>query len=138
MKEKEHYARYEGKTSLFNTEMIGEIWIPGKELRAPCATTLWKYDRVKGRLRSRDYKPRREEFDGTIHIDGYYVKCGWRKYLEDRIGRELTRREWKRVRNRVIWAVATEDKTVLDFEITERAQLHPAHTSVLKGKEWAW
>jgi len=120
IKKKEHYTRYEGKTSLFNTERIGEIWIPGKEPRAPCATTLWRYDQVKGRIALERLQTEEVGFDGTIHIDGYYVKCGWRKYLEDRIGRDLTRREWRHMRNKVIWVVATEDKIVLDFEITCR------------------
>jgi hypothetical protein len=120
MKEKEYYTRYEGKTSLFNTERVGEIWIQGGEPRAPCPTTLWKYDQIMGRIALEKLQTEEIEFDGTIHIDGYYVKCGWRKYLEDKIGRELTRREWRHMRNKVIWVVATEDKIVLDFEITGR------------------
>jgi len=34
------------------------------------------------------------------------------------LGKELTNREWKRLRYKVIYVVATEDKVVLDFQIT--------------------
>jgi len=120
LKEKEHYTRYEGKTSLWNAMKIGEHWILGGEPRAPCPTTLWRYDQVRGRIALERLQSEEVKFNGTLHIDGYYIKCGWRKYLEDRIGRDLTRREWRHMRNKVIWVVATEDKIVLDFEITCR------------------
>ena len=49
------------------------------------------------------------------------VKSGWKNYIESQLGRELTKKEWKRLRNKVIYVVATEDKVVLDFQITNHA-----------------
>ena len=49
-----------------------------------------------------------------------YVRFGWRKHLEAKLGKNLSRREWRHLRNKVIWVVATEDKVVVDFEITDR------------------
>lgn len=120
IKEKEHYTRYEGKTSLWNARRIGEHWIPAKEPRAPCATTLWRYDQKRGEAALEELQTEEVDFRGTIHIDGYYIKCGWRRYFEEQLGRELNRREWRHMRNKVIWVIATEDKVILDFEITER------------------
>jgi len=57
-------------------------------------------------------------FNGVLHIDGHWVKTRWRKYIEAQLGKELTNKEWKRLRYKVIYVVATEDKVVLDFQIT--------------------
>ena len=46
------------------------------------------------------------------------VKSGWRKYIECQLGKKLTNREWKKLRYKSIYVVATEDKVVLDFMIT--------------------
>ncbi len=51
-------------------------------------------------------------------MDGYWVKAGWRIFIESQLGRKLTNREWKKLRYHVIYVVATEEKVVLDFEIT--------------------
>jgi hypothetical protein len=75
---------------------------------------------MRGRIALEEIRTEEIDFSGTIHIDGYYIKCGWRKYFEEQLGRELNRREWRHIRNKVIWVVATEDKVILDFEITER------------------
>ena len=50
LKDKEYYTRNGGKTSLWNTKGIGEIWIQGEEPRAPCPATLWSSDQLKGRV----------------------------------------------------------------------------------------
>jgi hypothetical protein len=74
------------------------------------------------------------KFDGTLHIDGYYIKTGWKKFLEKQLGKELDRKKWRYLRNKVIWTVSTEEKVILDFEITDREpsyfQLIPLLTRV--------
>ena len=47
-----------------------------------------------------------------------YIRFGWRTYLEAKLGRNLSRREWRHLRNKGV--VATEDKVVVDVEITDR------------------
>jgi hypothetical protein len=117
-KDKEYYTRNMGKTSLWNAKGIGEIWIQGEEPRAPCPATLWRYDQLKGKVALEKLRTEEVNFNGTLHLDGYYIKCGWRKYLEEKLGRELRRREWRRLRNKVIWVCSTEEKVILDFELT--------------------
>ena len=41
------------------------------------------------------------------------------------LGRKLTKREWKKLRYKVIYVVATEDKVVLDFQIPNIMQSYP-------------
>ena len=120
LKEKEYYTRYDGKSSLHNTKRIGEIWIQGEEPRAPCPTTLWRYDQIKGKIALEELRTEEIDFNGTIYIDGYYIKFGWKKLFEAKLGKKLSRREWRQIRNKVIWVVATEEKVILDFEITDR------------------
>jgi len=43
---------------------------------------------------------------------------GWRTFIEEQMGRELKDSEWNRVRYKVIYVVATKEKVVVDFEIT--------------------
>ena len=119
--EKQKYVRYDGKCSLWNSRSVGEIYTSGLTDvagRAPCPTTLWKYEQNEG---PRSYDELHEvnvPFNGTLYIDGYWVKDGWRKFVEEKLGRELTIREWKKLRYKVIYVVATEDKVILDFQIT--------------------
>ena len=101
LKEKEYYTRYDGKSSLSNTRRIGEIWIRGEEPRAPCPTTLWRYDQIRGKIALEELRTEEISFNGTIYIDGYYIKFGWRTYLEAKLGRKLSRREWRHLRNKV-------------------------------------
>ena len=119
VKDKEYYTRNGGKTSLWNAKGIGEIWIQGEEPRAPCPALLWRYDQLKGRVALEKLRTEEVNFNGTLHLDGYYIKCGWRKYLEGKLGRELNRREWRHLRNKVIWVCSTQDKVILNFELTD-------------------
>lgn len=119
--EKQKCVRYDGRCSLWNTRTVGETFtegltdIPG---RAPCPATLWKYEQKLGKISAQQLLDQHIDFNGTLYIDGYWVKAGWRKYLESQLGRKLTNREWKKLRYQVIYVVATEEKVVLDFEIT--------------------
>lgn len=120
--EKQKYVRYNGKASLWNTRRCGEIYTYGltdNTGRAPCPTTLWKYEQQEGKkafvqLLSQEVPVT----NGVLYIDGYWVKDGWKKYIEKQLGRRLTFQEWKKLRYKVIYVVATEDKVILDFQIT--------------------
>ncbi len=125
--EKQKCVRYNGRCTLNNTNTIGEIFTEGltdTTGRAPCPTTLWKYEQKAGKVNAQKLLDEEIHFDGTLYIDGYYVKMGWRKYVEEQYGREFTKHEWKLIRNKVIYVVATYDKVVLDFEIANRMPSH--------------
>lgn len=120
-KEKQNAVRYNGRCSLWNTRTVGEIFTEGLtdiSGRAPCPTTLWSYEQKKGKISAQELLDQEINFNGTLHIDGYWVKSGWRKYIEGQLGKTLTNREWKKLRYKSIYVVATEDKVVLDFIIT--------------------
>lgn len=119
--EKQKYVRYDGKCSLWNSRSVGEVYTAGLtdiSGRAPCPTTLWKYEQKEGERSYQELLEQDVDFDGILHIDGYWVKEGWRKFIEIQLGRELTDREWKKIRYKVIYTVATKDKVILDFQIT--------------------
>jgi RNase P subunit RPR2 len=89
-KEKQNAVRYNGRCSLWNTRIVGEIFTEGLtdiSGRAPCPTTLWAYEQKKGK-----------------------------------------NREWKMLRYKVIYVVATEDKVVLDFTITN---INPSYLELI-------
>jgi hypothetical protein len=50
--------------------------------RAPCPTTLWKYEQIKGKMSAQELTSQDIDFNGVLHIDGYWIKTGWRKYIE--------------------------------------------------------
>ena len=58
-------------------------------------------------------------FDGTFYIDGKWVKKCGKKKLEALFGRELSQKEWNKMRYKSIYVVATKDKVILDFEVTK-------------------
>jgi len=113
-------TRYKCKTSLFNTQRAGEILVgpQGENARAACPTTLWRYDQQRGKVSLKKLRNTEVQFDGTLYCDGDWVKNGWRKYLEKRRGKEFTESEWKKHRYKVIYVIATSDKVILDFQIT--------------------
>ena len=119
--EKQKYVRYDGKCSLWNSRSVGEIYTMGLtdiSGRAPCPTTLWLYEQNEGQRSYQEILEQDVNFDGTLYIDGYWVKEGWRGFIEMKLGRKLTEREWKKIRYKVIYTVATKDKVILDFQIT--------------------
>lgn len=119
--QKQKYVRYDGKCSLWNSRSVGEIYtvgLTGVNGRAPCPTTLWIHEQKEGKESYKKLLEQGVEFNGTLYIDGYWVKDGWRKFIEKQLGRELTHREWKKLRYKIIYVIATEDKVVVDFEIT--------------------
>ncbi len=119
--EKQKCVRYNGRCSLWNACTVGETFTEGLtdiSGRAPCPATLWKYEQKLGKISAQQLLDQHIDFNGTLYIDGYWVKAGWRKFLEAQLGRKLNNREWKKLRYQVIYVVATEEKVVLDFEIT--------------------
>lgn len=96
--EKQKCVRYGSHCSLWNTRIAGEIFTEGltdDSGRAPCATTLWKYEQAQGRISCEELSNQKIDFNGTLYIDGYWVKAGWKKYIEAQIGRKFTIKQWK-------------------------------------------
>ena len=46
-------------------------------------------------------------------------KDGKNKF-ETLIGREITEKEWKKMRYKSVYVIATKEKVILDFEVTDR------------------
>lgn len=134
-KDKQIDVRYNGRCTLWNTRIVGEIYTKGltdNSGRAPCPTTLWKYEQEGGKISAQELAAQEINFDGALYIDGYFVKLGWRKFIEAQIGRAFTDTEWKKMRYKVIYVVATKDKVVLDFEITNNMPSHVELIPLLK------
>jgi hypothetical protein len=120
--EKEKCVRNNGRCTLWNTNTVGKIFTHGltdTSGRAPCPTTIWIYEQKGGQISTQKLLTQEIKFDGTLHIDGYWVKMGWRTFIEEQMGKELTDSEWNRIRYKVIYVVATKEKVVIDFEITD-------------------
>jgi hypothetical protein len=135
-KEKEIVVRYNGQCSLHNSRIVCETFTEGlteyNSGRAPCPTTLWIYEQKQGKISAQELLNQEINFNGTLHIDGYYVKSGWRKYIEAQLGKEFTNKKWKKIRNKVIYVIATEDKVVLDFQITNYSPIYLELIPLLK------
>jgi hypothetical protein len=129
--EKQKYVRYSGKCSLWNSRNVGEIYTTGLtdvQGRAPCPATLWKFEQHEGEKSYRALLNLDMSSYEELYIDGYWVKDGWRKFIEERLGRELTESEWKKMRYKVIYTVATKDKVIVDFQITN---IMPSHLELV-------
>ncbi len=114
-------SRHKAKNSLNDTRKIAEIFGGGikETIRAPCQGTLWEYEQRVGKQSLKKLRETEVSFNGTLHIDGFWTICGWRKFVEEGQGQEFSDREWKRFkRQKVIYVVATDDKVILDFIIT--------------------
>jgi len=120
--EKMKYTRHKGKCSLHNTNSVGEIFTKdtGHMGRSPCATTIWLYEQEQGSLSLTQLRETNVVFGGKLHVDGLYIKTGWKKHLEAILNRHISRKEWKRLRYKVLYVVATEDKVILDLQITNK------------------
>ena len=125
-KEKGFHARYKGKCSLHNTSIVGHIFTKdtGHMGRSPCATTTWIYEQKQGGLSLKKLRETDMGFNGKIYVDGIYIKTGWKKNLEIMLNRKLSQKEWRRLRNKVVYVVATEEKVILDFQIANQQPPH--------------
>ncbi len=57
---------------------------------------------------------------GSYEPIGDWVKKGWEKRFETLIGREITLKEWKKMRYQSVYVIATKEKVILDFEVIDR------------------
>lgn len=129
--EKQMHIRYGSHCSLWNTRTAGETFTEGLTDdfgRAPCVTTLWKYEQTQGKISSEELSNQRINFNGKLQIDGYWIKTGWKTYIEAQMGKQFTTKQWKKIRNKIIYVVATEDYVVLDFQITNN---NPSYIELL-------
>ncbi|AKB74755.1 hypothetical protein MSLAZ_1494 [Methanosarcina lacustris Z-7289] len=55
-----------------------------------------------------------------MYVDGDWIKKGWKTKFETLLGREISEKEWKKMRYQSVYVVATEEKVVLDLEVTDR------------------
>ena len=121
--EKQMSVRYDGRCSLHNSRRIGETYTEGLTDvcgRAPCPTSLWLYEQQQAELSKQELLDQKVGFDGTLYVDGDWIKKGWKKSLKTLMGRELTEKEWKKMRYKSVYVIATKEKVILDFEITDR------------------
>ena len=128
-------VRYNGRCTHWNANIVGKIYTEGltdDSGRAPCPTTLWRYEQKGGKIAAQELATQEIDFDGTLYIDGHFVKVGWRKFIEAQIGREFTEFEWKKMRYKIIYVIATKDKVVLDFEIVDNMPGHIKLIPLLK------
>jgi hypothetical protein len=121
--DKQMNVRYDGRCSLHNSQRIGETYTEGLTSfcgRAPCATSLWLYEQKQSELSRQELLGQEVAFDETLYVDGDWIKKGWKKKLEELIGREISEKEWKKMRYQSVYVVATKEKIILDFEVTNR------------------
>jgi len=108
----------------FHDQIIG---VPGSanysseyyDKQIPCPTSLWLYEQKQAELSKQELLDQKFDFDGTLYVDGDWTKAGWKKRLEELIGKQLTKKEWKKLRYKSVCVVATKEKVILDFEITD-------------------
>ncbi|MCJ7772474.1 MAG: hypothetical protein MUP22_05000, partial [Desulfobacterales bacterium] len=61
----------------WKSHTVGEIFtegLTGISGRAPCPTTLWKYEQMRGKISAQELQEQEINFNGTLYIDGYWVK----------------------------------------------------------------
>ena len=121
--DKQKFVRYDGRCSLNNSCGIGERYTEGLTDicgRAPCASSLWLHEQKQATISKQELLDQNPDFDGTLYVDGDWIKKGWKKKFETLIGREITLKEWKKMRYQSVYVIATKEKVILDFEITDR------------------
>ena len=121
--DKQKFVRYDGRCSLNNSCRIGDTYTEGLTDicgRAPCASSLWLHEQKQAAVSKQELLDQSPDFDGTLYIDGDWVKKGWKKKFETLIGREITLKEWKKMRYQSVYVIATKEKVILDFEVTDR------------------
>jgi len=121
--DKQKSVRYDGRCSLNDSCFIGERYTEGLTDicgRAPCASSLWLHEQKQAAISKHELLDQNPGFDGTLYIDGDWIKKGWKKKFEALIGREITLKEWKKMRYQSVYVIATKEKVILDFEVTDR------------------
>jgi hypothetical protein len=121
--DKQMNVRYDGRCSLHNSRLIGETYTEGLTAfcgRAPCATSLWLYEQKQAELSKQELLDQKVGFDATLYVDGDWIKKGWKTKFETLLGREISEKEWKKMRYQSVYVIATKEKVILDFEVTDR------------------
>lgn len=121
--DKQMNVRYDGRCSLHNSRRIGETYTEGLTAfcgRAPCATSLWLYEQKQAELSKQELLDQKVGFDETLYVDGDWIKKGWKTKFETLLGREISEKEWKKMRYQSVYVIATKEKVILDFEVTDR------------------
>jgi len=93
-------VKYDGRCSLNNSRRIGETYTEGVVNvcgRAPCATSLWLHEQKQAELSKQELLDQKFDFDGTLYVDGDWTKVGWKKRLEDLIGKKLSKKRMEEV-----------------------------------------
>ena len=122
--DKQMLVRYDGRCSLQDSCRVGETYTKGLTDicgRAPCASSLWLREQRQAETSKQELLDQIPDFDGTLYVDGDWIKKGWKNKFEALLGREITEKEWKRMRYKSVYVVATKEKVILDFEVTERS-----------------
>ncbi|KKH45845.1 hypothetical protein [Methanosarcina sp. 1.H.A.2.2] len=65
--------------------------------RAPCATSLWLYEQKLAELSKQELLDQKVAFRETLYVDGDWIKKGWKKKFENLLGREISKKEWKKM-----------------------------------------
>jgi hypothetical protein len=55
-----------------------------------------------------------------LYVDGDWIKKGWKTKFEILLRREISEKEWKKMRYQSVYVIATKEKVILDFEVTDR------------------
>ena len=121
--DKQMFVRYDGRCSLNNSCRVGERYTEGLTDicgRAPCASSLWLHEQKQATISKQELLDQNPDFNGTLYVDGDWIKKGCKKKFETLIGREITVKEWKKMRYKSVYVIATKEKVILDFEITDR------------------
>ena len=121
--DKQMLVRYGGRCSLHNSHIIGEAYTEGLtdiSGRAPCASSLWWHEQKQAEYSKQELSEQKIGCNGTFYVDGDWIKDGWKKKLETLMGRDISEKEWKKMRYKSVYVIATKEKVILDFEITNR------------------
>jgi hypothetical protein len=58
-----------------------------------------------------------DDCGSELYVNSHYTR--FKKKLEVLFGRELSQKEWNKMRYKSIYVVATKEKVILDFKITK-------------------
>ena len=75
--DKQMLIRYDGICSLHNSCRIGETYTEGLTDiygRAPCASSLWLHEQKQAEVSKQELLDQTTDFDGTLYIDGDWIK----------------------------------------------------------------
>lgn len=109
-------SRYETNDSKHKATDTAEIYVNNTivKSREPSASKVHAVEEEKGDIAENELRGLEINFDGTVYMDGYFIKTEHKKLIEEIKGRKLTLHEWKVLRNKEVLVAATSDKVVID------------------------